>query len=165
MAKHISLSSSSNNCILRLAKALEDYLMWMISADYASDSIMRHERLLNHFQNFITNRSISWEQVFTYDTLNSFEKHCNLYFAANVLRSFSRYLFRQKLISGPIKKPHVRLPDIYEDYLIYYEKIKQVRHSSLVQTRNVLAGLNDYLTKQDIDLAGIKIEQIDNFSG
>ncbi|MBW2202268.1 MAG: integrase, partial [Deltaproteobacteria bacterium] len=163
MAKHISLSSSSNNCILRLAKALEDYLMWMISADYASDSIMRHERLLNHFQNFITNRSISWEQVFTYDTLNSFEKHCNLYFAANVLRSFSRYLFRQKLISGPIKKPHVRLPDIYEDYLIYYEKIKQVRHSSLVQTRNVLAGLNDYLTKQDIDLAGIKIEQIDNF--
>jgi len=163
MAKHISLSSSSNNCILRLAKAVEDYLMWMISADYASDSIMRHERLLNHFQNFITNRSISWEQVFTYDTLNSFEKHCNLYFAANVLRSFSRYLFRQKLISGPIKKPHVRLPDIYEDYLIYYEKIKQVRRSSLVQTRNVLAGLNDYLTKQDIDLAGIKIEQIDNF--
>jgi len=137
--------------------------MWMISADYASGSIMRHERLLNHFQNFITNRNISWEQVFTYDTLNSFEKHYNLYFAANVVRSFSRYLFRQKLISDPIKKPRVRLPDIYEDYLIYYEKIRQVRRSSLVQTGNILCALNDYLTKQDIDLAAVKVEQIDGF--
>jgi len=163
MAKHISSSGSSNNCILQLAKAVEDYLMWMISADYASGSIMRHERLLNHFQNFITNRNISWEQVFTYDTLNSFEKHCNLYFAANALRCLSRYLFEQKLIPGPIKKPLVHLPEIYEAYLHYYEKTRQVHRSALVQTRNVLAALNDYLTKQDIDLAAVKIEQIDGF--
>ena len=147
----------------KLVKAVDDYLVWMISADYASGTIIKHERLLNHFQNFITNRSISWEQVFTYDTLNSFEKHCNLYFAANVLRSLSRYLFEQELIPGPIKKPLVRLPEIYEDYLHYYEKIRQVRRSALVQTRNILSGLNDYLTKQDIDLAAIKIEQIDDF--
>jgi hypothetical protein len=68
----------------KLAKAVDDYLVWMISADYASGTIMIHERLLNHFQKFIANRSISWEQVFTYDTLNSFEKHCNLYFAAAI---------------------------------------------------------------------------------
>lgn len=147
----------------RLEKAVSDYLLWMISADYASGSIMRHERLLNHFQNFITNRSVSWEQVFTYDTLNGFEKHCNLYFAANVLRSFSRYLFKQKLIPGPIKKPLVRLPEIYEAYLHYYEKIRQIQRSSLVQTRNVLSALNDYLSKYEIDLAAVKIERIDNF--
>ena len=163
MAKHISSSGSSNNCILQLAKAVEDYLMWMISADYASGSIMRHERLLNHFQNFITNRNISWEQVFTYDTLNSFEKHCNLYFAANALRCLSRYLFEQKLIPGPIKKPLVRLPETYEAYLLYYEKIRQVHRSSLVQTRSVLSALNDYTTKHEIDIAAIKIEQIDDF--
>ena len=163
MAKHISSSGSSNNCILQLAKAVEDYLMWMISADYASGSIMRHERLLNHFQNFITNRNISWEQVFTYDTLNSFEKHCNLYFAANALRCLSRYLFEQKLIPGPIKKPLVRLPETYEAYLLYYEKIRQVHRSSLVQTRSVLSALNDYLAKHEIDIAAIKIEQIDDF--
>ena len=137
--------------------------MWMISADYASGTITNHERLLNHFQNFITNRNISWEQVFTYDTLNSFEKHCNLYFAANAVRSFSRYLFKQKLISNPIKKPLVHLPDIYEDYLIYYEKIRQVHRSALAQTRNVLSAFNDYLSKQDIDLVAVKIEQIDGF--
>lgn len=147
----------------RLEKAVSDYLLWMISADYASGSIMRHERLLNHFQNFITNRSVSWEQVFTYDTLNGFEKHCNLYFAANVLQSFSRYLFKQKLIPGPIKKPLVRLPEIYEAYLHYYEKIRQIQRSSLVQTRNVLSALNDYLSKYEIDLAAVKIERIDNF--
>ena len=106
----------------RLEKAVGDYLLWMISTDYASSTIMIYERLLNHFQNFITNQNISWEQVFTYDTLNGFEKHCNLYFAANVLRSLSGYLFKQKLIPNPIKKLRVRLPDIYEDYLLYYEK-------------------------------------------
>ncbi len=137
--------------------------MWMISADYASGSIMRHERLLNHFQNFITNRNISWEQVFTYDTLNSFEKHCNLYFAANALRCLSRYLFEQKLIPGPIKKPLVRLPETYEAYLLYYEKNRQVHRSALAQTRSVLSALNDYTTKHEIDIAAIKIEQIDDF--
>ena len=63
----------------RLEKAVGDYLLWMISENYASGTIMIHKRLLNHFQNFITNRNISWEQVVTYDTLNRFEKHCNCY--------------------------------------------------------------------------------------
>jgi integrase/recombinase XerD len=147
----------------RLKKAISDYLLWMISADYASSTIIKHKRLLNHFQNFITNRNISWKQVFTDDTLNGFEKHCNLYFAANILRSFGRYLFKQKLIPGPIKKPLVYLPEIYEAYLLYYEKNRQVHRSSLVQARNVLSALNNYLTKHEIDLATVKIEQIDGF--
>jgi len=147
----------------RLEKAVSDYLLWMISADYASGTIINHERLLNHFQNFITNRNISWEQVFTYDTLNSFEKHCGLHFSANALRGLSRYLFKQKLISDPIKKPRVRLPEIYEEYLLYYEKIRQVCRSAFAQTRNVLSALNNYLSKQDINLAAVKIEQIDDF--
>jgi site-specific recombinase XerD len=147
----------------RLKKAVGDYLLWMISADYASGTIMNHERLLNHFQDFITHRNLSLEQVFTYDTLNSFEKHCGLHLSANAVRGLGRYLFEQKLIPAPIKKPRVRLPDIYEDYLLYYEKNRQVHRSSLVQTRNVLAALNDYLSKQDIDLAAVKIEQIDGF--
>jgi site-specific recombinase XerD len=147
----------------RLEKAVSDYLLWMISADYASGTIMIHERLLNHFQNFITNRSISWEQLFTYDTLNGFKKHCNLHFSATAVQSLSRYLFEQKLIPGLIKKPLVHLPEIYEAYLHYYEKIRQVHSSSIAQTRNVLSALNDYLSKQDIDLAGVKIEQIDDF--
>jgi len=36
----------------KLAKAVDDYLVWMIAAGYASGTIMIHERLLNHFQNF-----------------------------------------------------------------------------------------------------------------
>ena len=156
MAKTLSVAE-------RLEKAVSDYLLWMISADYASGSITKHERLLNHFQNFITNRNISWEQVFTYDTLNGFEKHCGLHFAANALRGLSRYLFKQKLLPGPIRKPLVRLPEIYEAYLHYYEKTRQVHRSSLIQTRNVLSALNDYLAKQDIDLVAVKIEQIDDF--
>ena len=144
----------------RLKKAVGDYLLWMISSDYASGTIMNHERLLNHFQDFITNRDISWEQALTCDTLNSFEKHCGLHLSANAVRGLGRYLFEQRPIPNLIKKPHVRLPDIYEDYLLYYEKTRQVHRPSLVQTGNVLSALNDYLTKRDIDLAAVKIEQI-----
>ena len=149
--------------VKRLEKAVSDYLLWMISADYASGTITNHERLLNHFQNFITNRNISWEQVFIYDTLNGFEKHCGLHFSANAVRGLSRYLFEQKLIPGPIKKPLVHLPEIYEAYLHYYEKTRQVHRSSLIQTRNVLSALNDYLAKHEINLSAVKIEQIDGF--
>ncbi len=55
------------------------------------------------------------------------------------------------------------MSDIYEDYLHYYEKNRQVHRSSLVQTRNVLSALNDYLSKYEINLSAVRIEQIDDF--
>jgi site-specific recombinase XerD len=147
----------------KLAKAVNDYLVWMIDADYASGTIESYENALNHFQNFINRQKIRCDDVFTCDTLNAFEKDSDLYHASTALRGLSRYLFKQKLIPDPIKKPIVHLPEIYEDYLHYYEKTRQVHRSSLIQTRNVLSALNDYLSKQDIDLAAVKIEQIDDF--
>ena len=137
--------------------------MWMISADYAYGTIRNYEIVLNHFQKFITHRKVEWSDIFTHNTLTAFQIHKSLSHASMAVRGLSRYLYARKIIPAPIKKPFERLPDIYEDYLHYYEKIRQVHRSSLVQTRNVLSAFNDYLSKQAIDLASVKIEQIDEF--
>jgi len=147
----------------KLAKAVDDYLVWMIDVGYASGTIESYENALNHFQDFINRQKIRCDDVFTYDTLNAFEKDSDLYHASTALRGLGRYLSKQKLIPDPIRKPLVRLPEIYEDYLYYYEKNRQVHRSTLVQTRNVLSALNDYLAKHEIDIAAVKIEQIDGF--
>ena len=114
MAKHIS---SSNNCILQLAKAMDDYLLWMISADYASGTIRNYEIVLNHFQKFITHRKIEWSDIFTHNTLTAFQIHKGLSHASMAVRGLSRYLYDRKIIPAPIIKPFERLPDIYEAYL------------------------------------------------
>jgi len=149
--------------VKRLEKAVSDYLLWMISNDYSSGTIKNYEVVLNHFQKFIAHRKIEWSNVFTHNTLTAFQIHSGFYYASMAVRGLSRYLYDKKIIATPIKKPLEQLPDIYEDYLHYYEKTRQVHHSSLVQTRNVLSGFNDYLSKQDIDLSAVKIEQIDDF--
>ncbi|MBW1866655.1 MAG: tyrosine-type recombinase/integrase [Deltaproteobacteria bacterium] len=137
--------------------------MWMISADYASSTIKIYEIVLDHFQKFITLRKIEWSDIFTHKTLTDFQIHRGLQHASMAVKGFSRYLYNRKIIPSPIKKPFERLPDIYEDYLHYYEKNRQVHRSSLVQTRNVLSALNDYLSKHEINLSAVRIEQIDNF--
>ena len=109
----------------RLEKAVSDYLLWMISADYSSSTIRNYENALNHFQNFINRRKIRCDDVFTYGTLNAFEKDSDLHYASMAVRGLSRYLYDRKIIPTPIKKPLERLPDIYEDYLYYYEKTRQ----------------------------------------
>jgi len=149
--------------VKRLEKAVSDYLLWMISADYASGTIRNYEIVLNHFQEFITHRKIEWSDIFIHNTLTAFQIHKGLSHASMAVRGLSRYLYARRIIPVPIIKPFERLPDIYEAYLNYYEKIRQVHRSSLVQTRNVLSAFNDYLSKQVIDLYAVKIEQIDDF--
>ncbi len=149
--------------VKRLEKAVSDYLLWMISADYASGTIRNYENALNHFQEFITHRKTEWSDIFTHNMLTAFQIHSGLSHTSMAVRGLSRYLCDRKIITAPIIKPFERLPDIYEDYLIYYEKIRHVHRSSIVQTRNVLSAFNDYLSKQAIDLYAVKIEQIDDF--
>lgn len=149
--------------VKRLEKAVSDYLLWMISVDYSSGTIRNYKIVLNHFHEFIIHRKIEWSDIFTHNTLTAFQIHKGLSHASMAVRGLSRYLYDRKTISSPIKKPFEQLPDIYEDYLNYYKKIRHVHRSSLIQTRNVLSAFNDYLSKQAIDLSAVKIEQIDGF--
>jgi integrase/recombinase XerD len=146
-----------------LAKAIDDYLEWMIENGYAWGTISIYQGVLKHFQSFVARRKIMWDDIVTYNTLKAFEKNNRFYHAATAIRGLSRYLFKHKLIPAPIKTPLAPLPDIYEDYLQYYVETRAVGHNCLLRTRDVLAALNDYLIKHKIDLSAVKIEQLDDF--
>ena len=80
----------------RLAKAVSDYLLWMISNGYADSTSMRYQQILTYFSRFITQLAIPWDAVFTFDTLKGFQKESGLILASHAVRGLSRYLFKQK---------------------------------------------------------------------
>jgi len=143
----------------RLEKAVSDYLLWMISNGYADSTCMQYQRILKYFFVFIS----SWEDVLTFNTLKDFQKEIGLSHASNPVRGLSRYLFEQNKIQRPIEKPVQKLPEIYEDYLLYYAKIRQVHHLQMMRSRRTLQALNDYLARHNIKLPDIRIEHIDTF--
>ena len=147
----------------KLEKAIDDYLAWMISKNYAESTCIRYQRILKYFFIFISPKAICWEDVFTFNTLKDFQKEIGLTHASNPVRGLSRYLFEQNKIKRPIEKPVQKLPEIYENYLLYYAKIRQVYHLQLLRSRRTLQALNDYLARHDIKLPDIRIEHIDTF--
>ena len=70
-----------------------------------------------------------------------------------------------EVIRKPLRKPkyQIDLPEIYEEYLDYYEKSRQVPYRFIRATRRVLASFYNYLEKHAIDLSSLTIEQIDAF--
>ena len=146
-----------------LEQAISDYLLWMISNGYANSTFIHYEQVLNHFLRFIDQRAIPWDAVFTFDTLKDFQEESGLTHASTPVRGFSRYLFQQDRIPRPLKKPTQKLPEIYEEYLLYYEKSRQVHHLNILRAGNTLFALNCYLEEHDIKLPHIRIEHVDDF--
>jgi integrase/recombinase XerD len=144
-------------------KAIDDYLVWMISAGYKKTTIYCYERILKHFSGFIRTRKVKPDAVFTLDTLKAFEKDPGLCLASNAVRGLARYLYRENRLASPIIRHPQRLPDIYEQYLLYSQKTRQVSHGMLQSTRRVLSALNGYLQKENIGLSSMKIEHLDDF--
>jgi site-specific recombinase XerD len=147
----------------KLEKAIDDYLAWMISKNYAESTCIRYQRILKYFFIFISPKAICWEDVFTFNTLKDFQTESGLSHVSNPVRGLSQYLFEQNRIQRPIEKPVQKLPEIYEDYLLYYAKIRQVHHLQIMRSRRTLQALNDYLARHNIKLADICIEHIDTF--
>ncbi len=145
-----------------LENAIKDYLLWMEAEGYSHGSQRAYKRTLDQFLCFVTSEKYRWDEIFTLDTLTCFRERYGL--AQTSVRGLSRYLFEQKKIRRPIeKKPRQWLPEIYEDYLVYYERRRQVPSQQITQIRGVLVSLYNYLQRQAIDLSFLEIEHIDAF--
>ena len=57
------------------------------------------------------------------------------------------------------------LPDIYEQYFLYFEHTREISRKQLVNVRRVLTSLHDYLENHNLSLAALKIEHLDAFMG
>jgi site-specific recombinase XerD len=147
--------------IKKLKQAVDDYLLWMISARYADATIKNYEQILNHFVDFIACHKIGWDQIFSSANLHGFDQSTKTQLAA--VRGLCRYLVKQKRIVAPIEKEKYLLPNVYGQYLNYYATTRQAGNSRIKSIRRVLAAFDGYLENTKIKLAVLTIEQIDAF--
>jgi integrase/recombinase XerD len=60
-------------------------------------------------------------------------------------------------------KHHSSLPEIYEQYLTYYEQTRQVQGDQIKDVRRILEAFYGFLKRNKIILSRLRIEQIDAF--
>jgi len=147
-----------------LEQAIGDYLQWMKSAGYARKTHQSYQAQLNQFLCFIKNTTISWEQLFTSNSLECFKK-IRGQSSVPAINGLSRYLFSQGKIAQPLapKAQPIDLPKIYEDYLSYQQTHRQASGRQIRRIKRVLAPFDKYLQTYQIALSSLTIEQVDDF--
>ena len=150
-----------DNPKVTLKRDIDEYLQAMFSNGYSFRTCDMYRNELNLFFLFIIRKQIGWNDIFTLNTLKDFQK--SKQDSGPGVRGLWRYLFEQKRIHQPIEPLHRKLPDPYEDYLLYYYQTRQISSIKLARIRRVLCAFHDYLERHNIKLAFIRIDQIDVF--
>ena len=150
--------------VVRLMRAIADYLGWMKSVSYSLGTQHMHRRQLELFLDFVKNRRFAWQQLFTVNTREHFKKISGLATTA-AINGLSRYLVEQGQIKTPLPQhPQQRkLTGIFEDYLQFRQDGHQTDTHQLVAIRRVLSAFCDYISEQDITLHQLQIEALDAF--
>jgi site-specific recombinase XerD len=153
-----------NGVYQHLKQAIADYLQWMKSVGYARKTRQSYQAQLNQFLCFSKNTTISWQQLFTSNSLECFKKNSGQS-SVPAINGLSRYLFSQGKIPKPFAKQTkpVVLPKIYEDYLAYQQTHRQATARQISIIKRVLVAFDQYLQTYKIDLDSLKIEQVDAF--
>jgi len=146
----------------KLADAICDYISWMLSNGYTYTTIERFFDPLNDFLFFIHQKKIAWDNIFTLQTLDAFQKKIKGKHKSHAIRGLARFLFKEKRILPPFQK-HDPLPKVYDEYLIYYQKRLQAPIRRINHIRGVLSAFHKFLEKSKIRLPSLTIDQIDAF--
>jgi site-specific recombinase XerD len=131
-----------------LEQNVKDYIDWIESTPGRESHIRkRYADGLSDFLSFVQNKEAA-------------RKH-------QVTLSQSKYLYGNEKIDQPSKhrKQQIRLPDIYEQYLLYHKQSLQISDQHDRNVRRVLTVFHDYLKKHHITLSALKIEHLDAFMG
>lgn len=155
----------------KLAQAIEDYAKW-VKSDGDVPKTTNYTRPLMDFLVFAINNEITWKDMFTVNTLKAFRNHSRFKNAPRALVSLSEYLFSQNRIDQPLEmsmrqvfKQVVQLPDLYEQYLLFYKQTSRVSDNHLKSVRSLLARFHAHLQNQNIEISASKIEHLDAFLG
>ena len=159
------LCPNYDDCVYKhLKQAIEDYLQWMKSVGYARKTRQSYLSQLNQFLCYSKNTTISWEKLFTSNSLECFKKSSRKS-AVPAINALSRYLFSQGKIPKPLahRAQLIDLPKIYQDYLAYQQTHQQATARLISSVKRVLVAFDQYLQIHKIDLGSLKIEQVDAF--
>jgi len=152
------------SAVARLIRATADYLQWMKSVNYSLATQHLHRGQLELFLDFVKNRRLPWQQLFTVKTRKQFKKISGLA-TTTAINGLSRYLVEQGQLKMPLPQhPQQRkLTGTFEDYLQFRQDGHQTDTHQLVAVRRVLSSLCDYLNAQGIRLHQLRIEDLDAF--
>ncbi len=157
--------------IKKLAQAIEEYAKW-VKPDKDVLKTTTYTRTLMDFLVFAISNEMAWKDMFSVDTLKAFRKHSRFKSASHALIAFSEYLFSQKRIDHPLEMsmPQVfklvtQLPDLHEQYLLFYKQTSRVSDDYHKHVRSLLARFHKHLQKQNIEISALKIEHLDTFMG
>ncbi len=159
------LCPNYDDCVYKhLKQAIEDYLQWMKSVGYARKTRQSYLSQLNQFLCYSKNTTISWEKLFTSNSLECFKKSSRKS-AVPAINALSRFLFSQGKIPKPLahRAQLIDLPKIYQDYLAYQQTHQQATARLISSVKRVLVAFDQYLQIHKIDLGSLKIEQVDAF--
>ena len=142
-----------------------DYLEWetSIKANGAHRPITRDSFILIEFLRFAARKDMSWEEMFTLQTLKEFPQFSRFKHASRPLIALSGFLYSNGKIPKPLTTPRrlIDLSDPFEPYL--RQQSHRVSPNYLRQMKGILASFYDYLEKHSIPLAKLKIEELDHF--
>ena len=151
--------------IRRLVEGVVDYLEWetSIKAGGLRRPIIRDSLLLIDFLRFAARKDISWEEMFSLQTLKEFSQFSRFKHASRPLIALSGFLYSNGKISKPLTTPRklIDLPDPFDPYLRLQSH--RVSPNYLRLMKGILASFHDYLEKHSIALAKLKIEELDRF--
>ena len=144
-----------------------DYTGWLksLEAQRGSTAHLRHLQILRDFSVYVIHKGTSWDQIFTFKTLQEFQTYSGYKGVSSVLKALSDYLFGQGKINQPfqLSRPKPPLPDIYEEYLLYHTQTLETSSPALRRFRRVLSPFHQYLEKKGIPLSKLNIEHCDSF--
>ena len=89
-----------------LKQATRDYLQWMRSMERrGSKKLMYYGLLLVNFIDFVKEKNVLWEDMFTSGTLKEFRKYTSHNNPSDAIRGLSLYLFENGRIPQPLQNP------------------------------------------------------------
>ena len=158
-----------NEDLRMLMEAILDYLCMIKSAQVQKErnSSTRFTQILIDFFTYAMRENTAWKDMFTFDTFREFRKYTSLENTSHAIIGLSEYLHQKGRVEEPLKIPNyqVKLPDIYEQYLLYLKQTRDISQSQISSVRRVLVSFHDYLEKQKLSLPVLKIEHLDAFMG
>ena len=145
-----------------LEQAILAYLQWMSEVGYSSQCQKDHKKILWQFLQCSREKGAGFQGVFTLKMIEEFKTLKSLGRVPS-LRGFANYVSSQTQIQNPFARPVPKLPSLYEDYISYQEKAREISPSQIQGIRRVLAAFHDYLSQAQIELSGLRIEHVDGF--
>ena len=131
-----------------LEQNVKDYLDWIESTPGRESSSRRRYAVgLSDFLSFVQNKEMA-------------KKH-------QLALEQSMHLYSNGKSDQPSKKrkQQMRLPDIYEQYLLYHKQSLQLSDHHAKNVRRVLTYFHEYLKRDQIAISALNIEHLDAFVG